>query len=97
VGSGLTAVYFSLMINRVFFGRLNVSLPQLGTPVDTLISGVKWRDRLPALALVLLIFAFGLQPEWMTRWMESTTTTFVSTAQQVAVQSGEKPQMNNAL
>ena len=97
VGSGLTAVYFLLMINRVFFGRLNVSLPQLGTPVDTLISGVKWRDRLPALALVLLIFAFGLQPEWMTRWMESTTTTFVSTAQQVAVQSGEKPQMNNAL
>lgn len=85
VGSGLTAVYFLLMINRVFFGRLNVSPPELGVPVDTLISGVKWRDRLPALALVVLIFAFGLQPEWMTRWMESTTTTFITAANPVAV------------
>lgn len=79
VGSGLTAVYFLLMINRVFFGRLSISPPTLGETVDTLISGVKWRDRIPALALVLLIFAFGLQPEWMTRWTEATTTAFVST------------------
>lgn len=77
VGSGLTAVYFLLMINRVFFGRLTVTPPEVNAPVDTLISGVKWRDRVPALALVLLIFAFGLQPEWMTRWMEATTNTFI--------------------
>ena len=81
VGSGLTAVYFLLMINRVFFGRMNVAPPTMGVPVDALISGVKWRDRAPALALVLLIFAFGLQPEWMTRWMESTTTTFIARAE----------------
>lgn len=80
VGSGLTAVYFLLMINRVFFGRLNVVPPTLTAEVDTLIPGVKWRDRIPALALVLLIFAFGLQPEWMTRWMASTTTTFMPNA-----------------
>lgn len=78
VGSGLTAVYFLLMINRAFFGRLTVAPAKLSVPVDTLIPGVKWRDRLPALALVLLIFAFGLQPEWMTRWMASTTTAFMS-------------------
>ncbi|MGC1306320.1 MAG: NADH-quinone oxidoreductase subunit M [Phormidesmis sp.] len=84
VGSGLTAVYFLLMINRVFFGRLAVAPPQLGAAVDTLIPGVKWRDRVPALALVLLIFAFGLQPEWISRWIESTTTTFVPVAEQVA-------------
>ena len=85
VGSGLTAVYFLLMINRVFFGRLNVVPPTLTAEVDTLIPGVKWRDRIPALALVLLIFAFGLQPEWMTRWMASTTTTFMANAEQVAL------------
>ncbi len=84
VGSGLTAVYFLLMINRVFFGRLAVTPAGLNAPVDTLISGVKWRDRTPALVLVLLIFAFGLQPEWMTRWMESTTATFLVRAEQVA-------------
>ena len=78
VGSGLTAVYFLLMINRVFFGRLSITPPKLGETIDTLISGVKWRDRIPALVLVLLIFAFGLQPEWMIRWTETTTTAFVS-------------------
>ncbi|MGB3295033.1 MAG: NADH-quinone oxidoreductase subunit M [Phormidesmis sp.] len=77
VGSGLTAVYFLLMINRAFFGRLAVTPIKLGVPIDTALPGVKWRDRIPALALVLLIFAFGLQPEWITRWMESTTATFI--------------------
>ncbi|MGB3299947.1 MAG: NADH-quinone oxidoreductase subunit M [Phormidesmis sp.] len=92
VGSGLTAVYFLLMINRVFFGRLRVAPPdELGVPVDTMISRVKWRDRLPALALVALIFAFGLQPEWMTRWMESTTTTFMTTSTQVALTTSVSP------
>ena len=92
VGSGLTAVYFLLMINRVFFGRLNVVPPTLTAEVDTLIPGVKWRDRVPALALVLLIFAFGLQPEWMTRWMASTTTTFMSQTVHQPVQVAQPAQ-----
>ncbi len=96
VGSGLTAVYFLLMINRVFFGRLSIAPDQLGVPVDTLISRVKWRDRLPALALVVLIFAFGLQPEWMTRWMETTTTTFMTTSTQVAITVSYPPLGNSA-
>ena len=96
VGSGLTAVYFLLMINRVFFGRLRIAPDELGVPVDTLISGVKWRDRLPALALVVLIFAFGLQPEWMTRWMETTTTTFMTTSTQVAITVPYPSLVNNA-
>lgn len=83
VGSGLTAVYFLLMINRAFFGRLAVKPPKIGVPVDTLIPGVTWRDRIPALALVLMIFAFGLQPEWMTRWMESTTVSFIASPAEV--------------
>lgn len=91
VGSGLTAVYFLLMINRVFFGRLGVALEMLGRPLDTSLPGVKWRDRAPALALVLLIFAFGLQPEWMTRWMESSTTTFLARAEQVALSAPVVP------
>ena len=73
------------MINRVFFGRLAVKPARLGVPVDTELPGVKWRDRVPALALVLLIFAFGLQPEWITRWMEPTTTTFTPIPEQTIV------------
>ena len=86
VGSGLTAVYFLLMINRAFFGRLAVTPIKLGVPIDTALPGVQWRDRIPALALVLLIFAFGLQPGWITRWMEPTTATFISEQTVLAAQ-----------
>jgi NAD(P)H-quinone oxidoreductase subunit 4 len=89
VGSGLTAVYFLLMINRAFFGRLSVTPPKIGVPIDTALPAVKWRDRIPALTLLLLIFAFGLQPQWITRWIESTTTTFIpALQQQMALQNG---------
>jgi NAD(P)H-quinone oxidoreductase subunit 4 len=62
VGTGLTAVYFLLMINKVFFGRLPDYLAA--------IPPVKWSDRLPAVVLALLILVFGLQPGWLTRWTE---------------------------
>ena len=62
VGTGLTAVYFLLMINRVFFGRLPIYLDHLPP--------VKWTERLPAIVLALFILGLGLQPIWMTRWSE---------------------------
>ena len=84
VGSGLTAVYFLLMINRVFFGRLTAAPDGLGGSIEVTLPKVSWRDRTPAIALVLIIFAFGLQPEWITRWIESTTNAFVPSAMQAA-------------
>ncbi len=84
VGSGLTAVYFLLMINRVFFGRLTAADDGVGGSIEITLPKVSWRDRTPAIALVLIIFAFGLQPEWMTRWIESTTNTFVPNAMRAA-------------
>ncbi|WP_204151148.1 NADH-quinone oxidoreductase subunit M [Leptolyngbya sp. CCY15150] len=63
VGTGLTAVYFLLMINRVFFGRLDA-------PFDKL-PRVNWNDRIPALVLVAFILVLGLQPNWLVRWSES--------------------------
>ena len=62
VGTGLTAVYFLLMINKVFFGRLTEGLVQLPP--------VKWQEHAPAFALLLLIIAFGLKPDWVTHWSE---------------------------
>jgi NAD(P)H-quinone oxidoreductase subunit 4 len=73
VGSGLTAVYFLLLVNRAFFGRLAVSLPSASPQLDVDLPSVTWRDRLPALALASMIIAFGLQPNWMARWSEHTT------------------------
>jgi NAD(P)H-quinone oxidoreductase subunit 4 len=67
VGTGLTAVYFLLMVNRVFFGRLSVEqMPQ-----------VKWRDRIPAVVLTVFIFLLGLQPNLMVRWSITQATDLV--------------------
>ncbi len=73
VGSGLTAVYFLLLVNRAFFGRLAIT-PFSQTPQpDIDLPSVTWRDRLPALVLAALIVALGLQPNWLARWSEHTT------------------------
>lgn len=66
IGTGLTAVYFLKLMNRVFFGRLSeqvINLPR-----------VQWSDRYPAIVLALLIVWFGIQPSWLVRWSEPTTT-----------------------
>jgi NAD(P)H-quinone oxidoreductase subunit 4 len=62
IGSGLTAVYFLLMINRVFFGRLPDTLAKLPR--------VFWYEKAPAVLLALLIIILGVQPSWMIRWSE---------------------------
>lgn len=62
VGTGLTAVYFLLVINKVFFGRLTETLTQ--------IPPVRWKEHAPAFVLLLLIIAFGLKPDWVTHWSE---------------------------
>ena len=62
VGTGLTAVYFLLVINKVFFGRLGEGLTQLPP--------VKWTEHAPAFVLLLLIIAFGIKPDWVTHWSE---------------------------
>ena len=62
VGTGLTAVYFLLVINKVFFGRLTESLAHLPR--------VRWVEHAPAFALLLFIIAFGIQPSWVIHWSE---------------------------
>lgn len=70
VGTGLTAVYFLLVINRVFFGRLSDNLAHLPK--------VALSEHIPALALITLILVFGLQPSWVVRWSEPQTTALIT-------------------
>ena len=86
IGAGLTAVYFLLLVNRAFFGRLAVKLPSDKVEPDVLLPSVAWRDRLPAIALALLIVALGLQPHWLSRWSEVTTLAWRSPTVEVAQQ-----------
>jgi NAD(P)H-quinone oxidoreductase subunit 4 len=70
VASGLTAVYFLLMINRVFFGRLTPELSRI--PRST------WPERFPEIALALFIIVLGLQPSWMIHWSENQASVLLT-------------------
>jgi NAD(P)H-quinone oxidoreductase subunit 4 len=70
VGTGLTAVYFLLVVNRVFFGRLDESMSKLAR--------VPLWEHLPTFALMFLIFAFGIQPSWVVYWTEVQATSLLT-------------------
>lgn len=78
VGTGLTAVYFLLLVNRAFFGRLAICPPGAETSPDPNLPPVAWLERVPAIALAMLIILFGVQPSWMLRWSETTTTAILN-------------------
>ena len=69
VASGLTAVYFVILLNRTCFGKLDnfAYYPK-----------VLWIEKIPALILAAFIIFLGVQPTWLVRWSESTTTTMVA-------------------
>lgn len=77
IGTGLTAVYFLLMVNKVFFGRLTPELSNLPK--------VLWSEKIPALILAFLIIIFGLQPNLMTRWSETQATAILYGNQQLTI------------
>ncbi|MBW4625376.1 MAG: NADH-quinone oxidoreductase subunit M [Brasilonema octagenarum HA4186-MV1] len=79
IGTGLTAVYFLILMNRGFFGRLSAQVVNLPR--------VSWGDRIPAVVLAVLIVIFGVQPNWLVRWTEPTMTTMVNIPTPVATVS----------
>jgi NAD(P)H-quinone oxidoreductase subunit 4 len=80
IGTGLTAVYLLLLVNRSFFGRLNTR----ADGKEVVLPKVRWRDRMPAVILALLIVAFGLQPNWLISWTEPTLAAFTTSSAVVA-------------
>jgi NAD(P)H-quinone oxidoreductase subunit 4 len=76
IGTGLTAVYFLLLVNRTFFGRLPAQFANL-PPVN-------WPERYPGFILAVLIIGLGLQPNWLSRWTEPTMTTLLANSPAIA-------------
>jgi NAD(P)H-quinone oxidoreductase subunit 4 len=76
IGTGLTSVYFLLLVNRVFFGRLS--------PLVQNLDKVYWSDRLPAMALVAVIILFGLQPNYLSILSETKASAIVAKSQILA-------------
>jgi NAD(P)H-quinone oxidoreductase subunit 4 len=89
VGTGLTAVYFLLLVNRAFFGRLTTQAQVTPDPDTRVLPGISWGERIPGLLLALAIVAFGLQPNWVLRWSETTIGT-MNAPTTVVAEVGEK-------
>lgn len=65
IGTGLTAVYFVILLNRTCFGKLDNA-----TAYYPKVSGL---EHLPAIILTAIIVFLGVQPVWLTRWSEKAT------------------------
>jgi len=81
IASGLTAVYFVILLNRTCFGKLDNKLAYY--PKVTL------SENLPAFLLIALIFFLGVAPNYLVRWTETTTNSMVATlpaTEQIALQ-----------
>lgn len=89
--SGLTAVYFVILLNRTCFGKLDNT---------AYYPKVLWTEKAPALVLAALIFFLGVQPTWLVRWSETTTTQIVAavpmnSTQEVAINYQSKMTTEN--
>lgn len=58
IATGLTAVYFVILLNRVFFGRMENQTGYLPK--------VNFNERIPALVLTIIIVFLGINPTWLT-------------------------------
>ncbi|MBM5791740.1 MAG: NAD(P)H-quinone oxidoreductase subunit D4, partial [Cyanobacteria bacterium M_surface_10_m1_298] len=78
VGSGLTAVYFLLLVNRAFFGRLSITPdsedPRRDARLDVQLAVVSPRETIPAMALVAGVVGLGLLPMSLSRLSDASLT-----------------------
>jgi NAD(P)H-quinone oxidoreductase subunit 4 len=69
-GTGLTAVYFVILLNRTCFGKLDNAIAYF--PQVTL------SEKVPAYMLAVLIIFFGIQPNWLVKWAQPTATAMIA-------------------
>jgi NAD(P)H-quinone oxidoreductase subunit 4 len=72
-------VYFVILLNRTCFGKLNNKTAYY--PVVTI------AEKIPAYILVVVIIWLGIQPTWLVKWSEATSTAVVATIQPVQNQT----------
>ncbi|MGC1306179.1 MAG: NADH-quinone oxidoreductase subunit M [Phormidesmis sp.] len=74
VGTGLTAVYFVILINRTCFGRLDNDRVAMAEGYGK----VTGAERVPALVLATLVVILGLQPNWLVHWPAEASREWVA-------------------
>jgi len=64
IATGLTSVYFVILLNKAFFGKIDCRQTPVVYPQVTL------AERLPAFVLAVLIVVLGIKPMWLTSLAE---------------------------
>ncbi|MDJ0534172.1 MAG: NADH-quinone oxidoreductase subunit M [Xenococcaceae cyanobacterium MO_207.B15] len=64
IATGLTSVYFIILLNKTFFGKIDCRKTPITYPK------VQLPERIPALILALIIVFLGIQPNWLTKFTE---------------------------
>ncbi|MDB9496670.1 NADH-quinone oxidoreductase subunit M [Spirulina major CS-329] len=77
ISSGLTAVYFVILINRTCFGKLDNDRAYY--------TRIGFSQQWPALVLTAIILYFGVQPNALLHWIEPTTNSLVVELHQPAI------------
>jgi NAD(P)H-quinone oxidoreductase subunit 4 len=70
IASGFTAVYFVILLNRTCFGKLDNYTAYYPRVTNF--------EQVPALVLTVIIVFLGVQPSWLVRWSEKTTSALVA-------------------
>ncbi|MBE9175888.1 NADH-quinone oxidoreductase subunit M [Synechocystis salina LEGE 06155] len=70
LASGLTAVYFVILLNRTCFGKLDNQ--------QAYYPKVLASEMLPALVLTAIIFFLGVQPNYLVHWTQTTTNEMIA-------------------
>ncbi|MDJ0660699.1 MAG: NADH-quinone oxidoreductase subunit M [Crocosphaera sp.] len=83
IASGLTAVYFVILLNRTCFGKLDNEKSYYPPVLPS--------ETIPALVLTLIIFILGVQPNWLLKWIEPTTDLFVAKVHPIEQIAVNKP------
>ncbi len=79
--TGLTSVYFVIIINRALFGKLENNL--------TYLPKVQTYERIPAIILTILIIILGIQPNILISHTQTTTDNIVATIPHPTTQIAE--------
>jgi NAD(P)H-quinone oxidoreductase subunit 4 len=91
VGSGLTAVYFLLLVNRAFFGRLAITPPLnpiQDARLDVRLIAVAPRETIPAIAIAASIICLGLVPWGLGYLSEASTSAMAASLLDAITTSG---------
>jgi NAD(P)H-quinone oxidoreductase subunit 4 len=86
IASGLTAVYFVILLNRTCFGKLDNKLAYYPPVLKS--------ESIPAFVLTVIILFLGIQPNWLLRWIEPTTDLLAVNNNQSTVISYQLPANN---